>query len=277
MAMQHTSTNDAFTPVEFGALLNRELQSESVALQVSTVVKTDKVSMTFPIWDEDPAVNWLTELGTITATDGSTEGVTVTPSKVGGITRLSNELADDSSPEVAELAVRGLVNQISHAVDTAFTGNTVANGPSGLLSITSTSVDTGAGIANTDPFVAAVFAAKAVGAKLTHWLMNPEVAEVLAKIKKADASNESLISFDARGELSVLGLPVLTLPSVDDDTQFWGIPSDRVVTVLRKDAEVTRSKDSGFYNDALDVRAITRVGVGFLHEAAVIRGHAVEA
>jgi hypothetical protein len=41
----------------------------------------------------------------------------------------------------------------------------------------------------------------------------------------------------------------------------------------RKDAEVTRSKDSGFYNDALDVRATTRVGIGFLHEAAVVRGY----
>lgn len=88
MAMQHSSTNDAFTPQDFGALLNTALQSESVALQVSTVVKTDKVSITFPIWDEDPAVNWLTELGTTTATDGNTVGVTVTPSKVGGITRL---------------------------------------------------------------------------------------------------------------------------------------------------------------------------------------------
>lgn len=273
MSMQHSSTNDAFTPTDFGALLNTALQSESVALQASTVVQTDKVSITFPIWEADPAVNWLTELGTITATDGSTNGVTVTPSKVGGITRLSNELAEDSSPAVADLAVRGLVNQIAHAVDTAFTANTTSNAPKGLLSIASTAVDTGASITNTDPFVEAVFAAKAVGAKLTHWLMSPSTAEVLAKIKKASGSNESLIAFDARGELTVLGLPVLTLPSTDSNTLFWGIPSDRIVTVLRKDAEVTRSKDSGFYSDALDVRAITRVGVGFLHEAAVIRGY----
>ncbi|ORB67687.1 phage major capsid protein [Mycolicibacterium tusciae] len=273
MATQHSNTNDAFTPSDFGKLLNTALESESVALHVSTVVKTDKVSITFPIWDEDPAVNWLTELGSITATDGNTEGVTVTPSKVGGITRLSNELADDSSPEVAELAVRGLVNQISHAVDTAFVGNTTTNGPKGLLSIASTAVDTGAAIANTDPFVKAVFAAKSVGAKLTHWLMDPATAETVAQIKKASGSNESLIEFDAKGELSILGLPVLTHPGVDASTFFWGIPMDRVVTVLRKDAEVTRSKDSGFYNDALDVRAITRVGIGFLHPAAVIRGY----
>ncbi len=64
---------------------------------------------------------------------------------------------------------------------------------------------------------------------------------------------------------------------MDAATFFWGIPMDRVVTVLRKDAEVTRSRDSGFYNDALDVRAITRVGVGFLHEAAVFCGYDVAA
>jgi HK97 family phage major capsid protein len=273
MATQHSNTNDAFTPIEFGKLLNKALQSESVALQATTIVHTDKVGITFPIWESDPAVNWLAELATITATDGATSGVPVVPSKVAGITRLSNELADDSSPEVAELAVGGLVNQIAHAIDTAFVGNTVTNGPSGLLSASYTTVDTGASITNLDPFITAVYKARAVGAKLTSWVMDPSVAEAIQKIKRATGSNEGLIDFTANGDLVVCGLPVHTLPAVDTDTLFWGIPEDRVVTVLRKDAEVTRSKDSGFYNDALDVRAITRVGIGFLHPAAVIRGY----
>lgn|SRR5574337_639598 len=152
MAMQHSSTNDAFSPRDFGALLNTELQSEPVALQVSTVVKTDKVSITFPIRDEDPAVNWLAELVTITATDGNTEGVTVTPSKVGGITRLSNELAD-SSPDVATLSRAGPGQPDQARRRYAFVGNATTNGPSAPLSITPSVVDTGASIANTIPFV----------------------------------------------------------------------------------------------------------------------------
>ena len=43
------------------------------------------------------------------------------------------------------------------------------------------------------------------------------------------------------------------------------------MTVLRKSAEVTRSIDSGFYNDALDVRAITRAAFGLLHPGSVVR------
>lgn len=242
MSMHHSTTNDAFTPHNFGKLLNTALQSESVALQVSAVVRTDKVSITFSIWQEDPAVNWLTELGTITATDG----VTVTPSKVGGITRLSNELADDSSPKVAELGVRGLVNQISHGIDTAFVGATTATAPAACFpSMPQRSIPARRSRTPIRSWKRSS-RPKPVGAKLTHWLMAPGTAETPAKIKKVEASNESLIAFDARGELSVLGLPVMTHPDVDNATFFWGMPSDRVVTVLRKDAEVTRSKDSGF-------------------------------
>ncbi|MDT5115111.1 MAG: hypothetical protein QOE30_850 [Mycobacterium sp.] len=90
------------------------------------------------------------------------------------------------------------------------------------------------------------------------------------RLKKATGSNESLLQFDAKG-LTIAGLPVLTLPSVDATTVAWGIDFRRTVTVLRKDAEVSRSKDSGFYNDALDVRAITRVGFGFRHPGSVVR------
>ncbi|MBU8820985.1 phage major capsid protein [Mycolicibacterium goodii] len=57
--------------------------------------------------------------------------------------------------------------------------------PKGLLSIDASEVDTGSSITNTDPFVEAVFAAKNVGAKLTHWLMAPSTAETIAQIKKA--------------------------------------------------------------------------------------------
>ena len=126
--------------------------------------------------------------------------------------------------------------------NTAFAGNTVTNGPSGLLSTSYTTVDTGAGITSLDPFISAVYAARAVGVKLTSWVMDPSVAEAVQKIKRAAGSNETLIDITANGGLSICGLPVHTLAAVDANTLFWGIPEARVVTVLRKDAEVTRIK-----------------------------------
>ncbi len=66
-------------------------------IQAATVVQTDKVKVNFPLWESDPAVNWLAELGTIIATDGQTGEVEVTPKKVGGISRVSSEAAETAT------------------------------------------------------------------------------------------------------------------------------------------------------------------------------------
>ncbi len=137
-------------------------------------------------------------------------------------------------------------------------------GPSGLLSTAYSTVDTGASVTNLDSFVSARYKAQSVGAELTHWIMAPGTAEDIALLKRASGSNESLVEF-VRDGLVVAGLPVLVSPSMDGTTVAWGIPAERVATVLRKGTEVVRSADSGFYQDAVDIRAIARVGFGFLH------------
>ena len=165
-----------------------------------------------------------------------------------------------------------LANQIAEAVDTAWLANTTTKANNGLLSIAYGSVDSGAipSVANLDPFIDAQFAAEAVGAELTSWVMHPTIAKQLSKIKVQTGSNQTLLQRVEDG-LVVSGLPVFLSPNVDVNTLAWGIPKDRVVTVLRKGTEVVTSKDAGFYNDAVDIRAIARVGFGFLQPAAVIR------
>ena len=133
-------------------------------------------------------------------------------------------------------------------------------------------VDTGASVANLDPFIAARFRAQTVGAELTSWVMSPATAETLRKLKVQTGSNQTLLQFVNDG-LVVAGLPVFVSPHVDAATVAWGIPKERVVTVLRKGTEVVRSKDAGFYNDAVDIRAIARFGFAFLQPAAVVRLH----
>jgi len=217
-------------------------------------------------------VAWYNELDTISATDGATGEVVVTPSKTAGITRISSELGDDTDPAIADQIGAALANQIAEAVDTAWLANTTAKANSGLLSLTYGSVDTGAiaSVANLDPFIDAQFAAEAVGAELTSWVMHPAVAKQLSKIKVQSGSNQTLLQRVEDG-LRVAGLSVFVSPKVDALTLAWGIPKARTVTVLRKGTEVVRSNDAGFYNDAVDIRAIARVGFGFLQPASVIR------
>lgn len=270
MALQHSNIADAWTPADFSEALNTAIQAKSTAFAATTLYTTDKVKVSFPLWVSDPAVNWLSELEEITPTDGGTGDVTCTPSKTGGIQRISNESAEDSDPDIATQVGDALANQIAHSVDVAFLGDGSANAkvPDGLLSTTYQTVDTGASITNLDPFIAAIFKAKSVGANIDHWIMNPAVAETLSKLKKQTGSNEALLQLVADG-IQVAGIPVLTDPNVDAATFAWGIDSTRTKTVLRKGAEIKRFDAPNV--DGIDIRAISRVGFAFLHPQANVR------
>lgn len=213
MTMLHTNTADAFTPEDYGQAVDLAVKAGSIAARSATVVSTDKVTINFPIWTADPAVGWYNENDLIAETDGATDEVKVTPTKTAGLVPISNELADDSDPSVADRVGKGLANQIIRSIDGAYLANTTVKGPSGLLSIDSTSVDTGTALTNLDPFISARFAAEANGSELTSWIVRPEVAETLSKLKTATGSNQSLIQFVEDG-ITVAGLPVLVSSQV---------------------------------------------------------------
>lgn len=270
MAFQHSNVADAWTPADFGELLNKAIQAKSTAFQATTLHTTDKVKVNFPLWVSDPAVNWLAELEEITPTDGSTGEVSCTPSKVGGIQTVSNETVDDTDPAIATNVAAAIANQIAHSVDNAFLGDgsSDAKVPDGLLSTAYQTIDTGASITNLDPFIAAIFKARSVGANITHWVMDPATAETLSKLKKATGSNEPLLELVADG-FRLAGIPVLTNAAVDADTFAWGIDSTRTKTVLRKGTEVKTFEIPR--QDAVDIRGISRVGFAFLHPQANVR------
>ncbi|RAV17290.1 phage major capsid protein [Mycolicibacterium sp. GF69] len=268
MAMQHSTTADAWTPEDFGKVLNTAIQARPTAFKAATTFGTSKVRVNFPLWNADPSAAWLDELEVIVPTDGSTGAVIGTPSKVGGITTLSNEIKSDTDPEIADTATAGLANDIAKKIDAAFLAETTPKANDGLLSIAYSTVDTGATVANEDPFIDALFAAQAVDANIDRWVMHPDTAKVLSKLKKGTGSNERLLELTTDGAF-IAGIKVLTDPKVDADTKAWGIDSTRVKAVLRQGTEMQMFDVPR--QDAVDVRGIARVGFAFLHPASVVR------
>jgi HK97 family phage major capsid protein len=270
MTMLHSTTADAFTPEDFGALVDLAVKAKSVAARTATVVSTGKVKINFPLWTANPAVGWYNENDTIAETDGDTDEIECIPSKTAGLTPISNELAEDSDPSIAEQAGKGLANQITRALDGAYLANTTTKGPNGLLSIAYSTVDTGASIANLDPFVQARFASVAAGSELTSWIVRPAIAEALSKLKVASGSNQSLLQFVEDG-IRVAGLPVLVSDQVDAATLFWGIPKEHVILVIRKGTRVERFPN--VQKDGIWLRAVARHGLAFTNPAGVVRGY----
>lgn len=270
MAVLDINLAQAWTPEAYGKLIDTVIAEKSIAFQAGTKVSITNESIRFPLLTADPAVGWYAENSQIALTDPTTTEIVVTPKKVAGLTQISNEAAEDSNPAVAEQVGRSLARSVAKKVDAAFFANTTTNGPSGLLSLPGVNVvDTGAAIANLDPFHQAKADALADGANLTVFILAPDVALELAQAKEGTGSNKSLFENVGDG-VTLAGVRVLVSTDVPAGNA-WGLDSSQVLLVQRTGTTVTKSVDAAFDYDAVQVRATARVGFGFANPAGVVR------
>lgn len=102
------------------------------------------------------------------------------------MTIVSNELAADSSPAVLQVVGDGLVRDLKRKLDAAYFGNTVTNGPNGLGSLTTGTVDAGDAWTNLDWAEAAKSAAETQHADLTAFVASPASALALAVLSQIE-------------------------------------------------------------------------------------------
>ncbi len=262
MTVLNSNLAAAWTPEDYGALVDRVVDATSVAFTAGTVIDTQLQSIRIPILAADPSTGWYAENTPITLTDPTTTEIEIKPTKVAGLTQASNEAVADSEPAVANQIGTSLARDISKKVDAAFFANTTTNGPPGLLSVSGVQVvDTGAVWANIDAVHDGKAAALAQGANLTHILLAPDVALQLAKTKVQTGSNQGLFDNVADG-ITLAGLTVLVSPAIPAGNA-WAVDNSQVLIVRRTGTAVVVSTDAAFGSDAVQIRATSRVGFGF--------------
>lgn len=271
MAVLNSGLAGAWTPEQYGQLIDLVVAEQSIAFQAATAISTASETIRFPMQTADPAVGWYAENTQITLTDPTTNELVVTPKKVAGLTQISNEAAADTTPAVADQVGRSLARSIAKKVDAAFFANTTTNGPSGLLSLTGINVvDTGTVmLTSLDPFHEAKVAALADGATLTHFILAPDVALTLAKAKESTGSNKGLFENISDGT-ALAGVKVLVSTDVAAGNA-WGVDASQVFAVQRTGTTVSKSVEAAFDYDAVQVRATARVGFGFANPAGIVR------
>ncbi|NTY57951.1 phage major capsid protein [Mycolicibacterium sphagni] len=258
---------------QLGPLIVQPVRQMSVALRIASVMTTDATEYRIPIVEGDAGVAWIAEGAEIPSTDAEFDEIVVTPRKIGGLSIISRELAEDSEPSAQATVGEGLAEKIARGLDSAFFGNTVTNGPSGLLSVVGVStVDTAGTIANTDPFAEALSLAETAGAAVTSFVAHPTTVLALAKVKKQTGSNEPLLGYDASQptQRQVLGIPLIPSAAVAPG-DVWAIPQAKVVVVLRNDVRLDIDRSRYFESDRVGIKATMRVGFGFPHPAAIVR------
>lgn len=254
-------------PPEYAGLITGPITNEALAFNASlaTVVTTGSASFNIPILKEDAGAAWVVEGGEIAADDPTLDELTVTPKKVAGLTIISRELADDSSENAQELVGQGLARSIINQINAAFLGNLAAPAPKGLTSLANVTAVAG-NLANLDVFAEAIAEAENAGANLTGWVVHPDDALTIAKLKDLATSNKVLLE----NSRIIMGRPVIVSTKATVGT-IWGLAAGRNITVLRDDVELAVSDDAYFSSDRIAIRATLRIGFGFPAEDSIIK------
>ena len=277
MALSTTTAAPAFLPEDYGQLLVATASEISVALQTTSVVRTDSTEFRIPLVTAEAAAAWYGEGDDLDLTDATLSEEVVRPRKVAGFSKLSNELASDSSPAAAGQIGDSIARSIATRIDEALFGFNTGAGdpPKGIGAIVDGSlslVTAGAAWADIDPFIEATFTVATAGGEVTAFIANPADAQTLAKLKRATGSNEPLLAPDANSatKRSIAGVELYVSPAVPVGT-VYGIDRSRLFTVVNADVAVEMDRSVFFGSDSTGVRAVARIGFGYAHPKSIAR------
>lgn len=265
------------TPEEVGQLVVQPLTEDSVAGRVLTVVTMSANSKDYriPVVTADPSASWVSEGAEIVPSDQTVQETVVSPSKLAGLSIVSSELANDSTPAALNTIGDGLVRDLTRKLDQALFTATTTNGPSGLPSVSGVqTVSAGASYGNVDAFSDAIYLAAQANATVTSFVTNPATAMALSKVKEQTGSNKPLLQADPTqpGQRQILGVPLITSPYVSTTgNAVWAISGAYSYLVIREDAEVETDTSVYFSSDRVAIRAKLRVGFGFPHPASIVK------
>lgn len=274
MAMKTTGTPEAFLPEDYGNLLIATATPLSVAMSTTTVVTTDSNTFHIPTITGEVTAAWVDELAEIAPSDATLAEEVVRPRKLAALTKISNELRHDSTPQAAEVIGQSIARDIANQIDAAFFGTGDGTGvpPKGLGALDGVTEVATTAVDNLDAFIEATYTAEALGANLSVFVANPADAQALAQLKRETTSNVPLLAPAASEGTTrqLAGIPMRTSPHVRKGT-IYGYDTRRVYTVVRKDVEVQVDDSVYFTSDSSAVRGVARVAFGYPHAASIIR------
>ena len=94
---------------------------------------TNSDTIIYPLLTSDPTISWVSEGGTISASDPGLGAGTAVPHKLAVRVEYSNELAEDSAPGIEQILRQVLVARAGVQIDiAAYEGNGVSPQPSGM-------------------------------------------------------------------------------------------------------------------------------------------------
>ncbi|MYW05764.1 phage major capsid protein [Streptomyces sp. SID3343] len=269
----NTPGAQSILPDEYGELVEKPVRELSLAMQIGTTVETGSTHYRVPLLTSDVTVGAVAEGAEITPSDVKFDEIIVTPAKFAGLTVISREMAEDSSPSAGDQIGRSIARQIANSVDKALLNVLAAPNPSGLASLAGISkVAAPVTYKDLDPLEEALSLSEAAGGNITAWVMDAATALEIAKLKDQANSNRGLLNSDmtAEGRRQILGRPVFVSPYSPADV-VYGVSRSELLTIIRNGTKLDVDKSVYFTSDRVAVKGTMRIGFAFPIEAAHVR------
>lgn len=271
MATQITPTSPKAWAPDQTAYVPGDVIPDALLLTTSTVVGSiegDEPAVRVPFVANDGTVGFVAEGATIPDAEQDFDEVVVLTGKIATLGKYSFETLQQ--PEAARLVVESLSRNVIRKANAAYLGNAaIADGPTGLLNIVG--ITNGGVIGpDLDAVVDAVAGIEAAGGTATHIIAAPDAWAELSKLKRADASNESLVGAGTvAAERALLSLPVFVTPDMPSHEILVG---DRSAVVAAQSlVRLARSEDAYFSADVIGVRLTWRLGWNVMHPDRVAK------
>ncbi|HZE17653.1 MAG TPA: phage major capsid protein, partial [Mycobacterium sp.] len=113
MSLLESTASGILLPEQVGPLIVQPLRQRSTAVQVCTEIQTISPKVRLPVVELDGTAAWTAEGDDIDTSDATIGEEVVTPMALKALTKVSKELAADSSPAATTVVGDGLVRSIA--------------------------------------------------------------------------------------------------------------------------------------------------------------------
>jgi HK97 family phage major capsid protein len=283
----------ALTPVESANFVLDHLAAQAVGLRSGfTLIRTTADQLNIPHTTGDGTASWTSENAAIT--DGTVGGevITAIPRKLAALQISSNEVLQDSNPDVIATVEARLMRAMANKLDLGFyQGSGTPPEITGLKNVAGIqSVDmgtNGASFTNLDPFADAIGGLETENANATAIVMHPRSWKALLKLKEQTTGNNKPLLQESAGagtagvQRSLYGIPVYLSSQVSiTETQgsssvassVYVYDAPRILAVARLDVRLELNNGGVYFeSDQTAIRAISRFDLVVPDPEVVVR------
>lgn len=258
--------------------LVKPLESLAAIALCSTIVRTRGASaLRIPITAATPTASFVNEGAEIPVTDADLDELILTPRKLAGLSVITSELAQTSTPQAADIVGGGLARDIAKKLDMGAFGNLPAPAPAGLAALSGVQAVTahvsGGKLTDFDWAAEAESLSALAGGNITHWVAAPDAALLVATTPLGGTGGlMSALQPDPTlpTRRQVLGRPLIVSPAVASRT-IWGIDNARSFLAIAEEVTLESDRSVYFTSDKIAIRAKLRVCYGWPEPATIVK------